>query len=104
MDPSPPGPLWSERVSKGARASREEPPSEPEPDEPEPEQVVEAEPEPEPEPVPEPEPDLQEIALEQAQAAFMPFAEDLADLVDQELLEKVAVTVVVDVMPVLFPI
>jgi TonB family protein len=33
---------------------------------------------------------LQEIAREQAQAALMPFAEDLADLVDQELLEKVA--------------
>jgi TonB family protein len=69
------------------------PPPEPEPEEaepdeaepePEPEQVVEAEPE------PEPEPDLQEIAREQAQAALMPFAEDLADLVDQELLEKVA--------------
>jgi TonB family protein len=40
--------------------------------------------------VPEPEPDREEIAREQAQAAFMPFAEDLADLVDQELLEKVA--------------
>jgi len=73
------------------------PPPEPEPEdsepdeepEPEPEQVAE-EPEPEPEPVPEPEPDLQEIAREQAQAAFMPFAEDLADLVDQELLDKVA--------------
>ena len=67
-------------------------PEEPEPDEepePEPEQVAE-EPEPEPEPAPEPEPDLQEIAREQAQAAFMPFAEDLADLVDQELLDKVA--------------
>jgi len=73
------------------------PPPEPEPEEsepdeepePEPEQVAE-EPEPEPEPAPEPEPDLQEIAREQAQAAFMPFAEDLADLVDQELLDKVA--------------
>lgn len=65
---------------------------EPEPDdepEPEPEQVAE-EPEPEPEPAPEPEPDYEEIAREQAQAAFMPFAEDLADLVDQELLDKVA--------------
>ena len=61
---------------------------EPEPDEPEPEQVVETEPEPEPEP--EPEIDLTEVAREQAQAAFMPFAEDLADLVDQELLDKVA--------------
>lgn len=69
-------------------------PEEPEPEdepEPEPEQVAE-EPEPEPEPIPEPEPepDLQEVAREQAQAAFMPFAEDLADLVDQELLAKVS--------------
>jgi len=61
---------------------------EPEPDEPEPEQVVETETEPEPEP--EPQPDREEIAREQAQAAMMPFAEDLAGLVDQELLEKVA--------------
>lgn len=61
---------------------------EPEPDEVEPEKVVETEPE--PEPVPEPEVDLTEVAREQAQAALMPFAEDLADLVDQELLEKVA--------------
>jgi len=59
---------------------------EPEPDDPEPEQVVEAEPEPEPEPPP----DLEKIAREQAQAALLPFAEDLADLVDQELLDKVA--------------
>ena len=63
---------------------------EPEPEElePEPEELVAEEPEPEPEP--EPIPDQEEIAREQAQAAFMPFAEDLADLVDQELLEKVA--------------
>jgi len=67
-------------------------PEEPEPeDEPEPEQVAETEPEPEPEPIPEPEPepDRTEIAREQAQAAFMPFAEDLADLVDKELLDTV---------------
>ena len=65
-------------------------PEEPEPeDEPEPEQVVETEPEPEPVPEPEPEPDRTEIAREQAQAAFMPFAEDLADLVDKELLDTV---------------
>jgi protein TonB len=63
---------------------------EPETDEPEPEEVVETEPEPEPEPVPEPEVDLTEVAREQAQAALMPFAADLADLVDQELLDKVA--------------
>jgi TonB family protein len=60
---------------------------EPELDEPEPEQVVEKEPEPEPEPEPQPEPvvDRQEQAREEAQAALMPFAEDLADLVDKEL-------------------
>ncbi len=63
---------------------------EPEPDDPEPEQVVEETPEPEPEPEPEPVPDREEIAREQAQAALMPFAEDLADLVDNELLEQVA--------------
>jgi protein TonB len=65
---------------------------EPEPDDPEPEQVVEEAPEPEiePEPEPEPVPDREEIAREQAQAALMPFAEDLADLVDNELLEQVA--------------
>ena len=58
-----------------------EPEPEPEPDaikEPEPEKVVEAEPEPEPEPEPI---DTTEVAREQAQAAFLPFAEDLADLV-----------------------
>ena len=63
---------------------------EPEPDDPEPEQVVEETPEPEPEPEPEPVPDREEVAREQAQAALMPFAEDLADLVDNELLEQVA--------------
>jgi len=69
------------------------PPKEPEPEEPdpveEPEQVAETEPEPEPEPLPEPEPepvvDQAEVAREQAQAALMPFAEDLADLVDKDL-------------------
>jgi TonB family protein len=67
-------------------------PEEPEPeDEPEPEQVAETEPEPEPEPIPEPEPepDRTEVAREQAQAALMPFAEDLADLVDKDLLDAV---------------
>ncbi len=65
-----------------------EPDEQPEPlEEPEPERVVEAE----PEPAPEPEPiDRTEVAREQAQAALMPFAEDLADLVDNELLESVA--------------
>ncbi len=66
----------------------EEPEPEPEPDDPEPEQVVEEVPEPEPEP--EPEIDREEVAREQAQAALMPFAEDLADLVDNKLLDQVA--------------
>ncbi len=61
-----------------------------EPDDPEPEQVVEAEKEPETKPEPEPIPDREEIAREQAQAAFLPFADDLADLVDNELLNQVA--------------
>ena len=67
-----------------------EPEPEPEPDaikEPEPEQVVEVEPEPEPEPEPI---DTTEIAREQAQAALLPFTEDIADLVDKDLLEQVA--------------
>ena len=45
--------------------------------------------EPEPEPVPEPEPDRTEVARQQAQAALMPFTEDLANLVDKDLLESV---------------
>ena len=56
---------------------------EPEVEEPEPEQVVEEEPEPTPEP--EPVVDRTEEARQEAQAALMPFAEDLADLVDKEL-------------------
>ena len=59
---------------------------EPDTDDPEPEQVVETEPEPEPEPVP----DRTEVAREQAQAALMPFTNDLADLVDKDLLDSVA--------------
>jgi len=72
-------------------------PKEPEPEEPdpikepEPEKVVEKEPEPEPEPAPEPPPiDYEKIAREKAQAALLPFAEDLADLADSDVLEKVA--------------
>lgn len=61
---------------------------EPEPEaiNPEPERVVEADSEPEPEPVP----DRAEVARAQAQAAMMPFAADLADLVDNDLLNQVA--------------
>ena len=76
-----------------------EPEPEPEPDpiaEPEPEQVAEEppppEPEPEPEPIPEPEIDLQAVAREQAQAALLPFTEDLAKLADSDVLETVADT------------
>jgi TonB family protein len=69
---------------------KEPEPEEPDPiKEPEPEQVVEKEPEPEPEPEPPPI-DYEKIAREKAQAALMPFAEDLADLADSEVLEKVA--------------
>lgn len=70
---------------------RVEPEPEPEaPVEPEPEQVVEKQPEPEPVPVAEPEPvDLQQQAREKAQAALLPFAEDLAALRDNDLLDKV---------------
>ena len=69
-----------------------EPEPEPEPDpieEPEPEQVVETPPEPEPEPEPEPI-DYEQIAREQAQAALLPFTEDLAALADSDVLEKMA--------------
>ena len=64
-------------------------PKEPEPaepdsiKEPEPERVVEKEPEPEPI-------DYKKIAREKAQAAFMPFAEDLAALADSDVVERVA--------------
>ncbi len=73
-----------------------EPEPEPEPDpieEPEPEQVVEAEPEPVPEPelAPEPPPiDTEQVAREKAQAALLPFTQDLAALADNDVLETVA--------------
>ena len=72
-----------------------EPPPVPEmtvPDEPEPS----AAPEPAveemlpPEPEPEPEVDRMAVAREQAQAALLPFAEDLASLVDQDLASAMA--------------
>jgi TonB family protein len=69
-----------------------EPEPEPEPDpidEPEPEKVVEKEPEPPP-PEPEPQPDLEQVARQQAQAALLPFTEDLADLRDNDLVDQVA--------------
>jgi len=55
---------------------------------PEPEKVVEETPPPEPEP--EPEIDREAVAREQAQAALLPFAEDLAALADSDVLETVA--------------
>ena len=45
---------------------------------------------PTPEPAPEPEIDLQAVAREQAQAALLPFTEDLAALADSDVLETVA--------------
>jgi TonB family protein len=65
-------------------------PIEPEPEplkEPEAEKVVAEEP---PPPAPEPEVDYQQIAREQAQAALLPFTEDLAALADNNVLDKVA--------------
>jgi len=66
-----------------------EPEPEPEPDpisEPEPEKVVETPPEPEPEPEPI---DTAKLAREKAQAALLPFTEDLAKLADSNILDKV---------------
>ena len=54
---------------------------------PEPQQVAERDPEPLPQP--EPRPDVREEARERAQAALMPFVEDLAALRDSDVLEKV---------------
>jgi TonB family protein len=65
---------------------------EPEPEalkDPEPELVADEPPPPEPEPAPEPEIDYQQVAREQAQAALLPFTEDLAALADSNILEKV---------------
>ena len=67
-----------------------EPEPEPEPDAlevPEPEQVAETLPEPEPVPPPV---DRQQQARERAQAALLPFAEDLAALTESDVLETVA--------------
>ncbi len=65
---------------------------EPEPEalkDPEPEMVADEPPPAEPEPAPEPEIDYQQVAREQAQAALLPFTEDLAALADSNILEKV---------------
>ena len=72
-----------------------EPEPEPEPmTEPEPEQVAEETPAPEPDPAPAPEPepqvDREAVARQQAQAALLPFTEDLAALADSDVIETVA--------------
>ena len=69
---------------------------EPEPEElepePEPEKVVEKEPEPEPEPTPEPEPEPVDLVAEAretaAQMGVMEFADELADLVDDDIIDN----------------
>jgi TonB family protein len=85
------------RIAKLLLEQKPPPPPPPKPVEPEPEPEPEAIKEPEPEmvaeepPAPEPEPeiDYQQVAREQAQAALLPFTEDLAALADSDILEKV---------------
>jgi hypothetical protein len=78
-----------------AKLLLEQKPPPPKPVEPEPEPEAIKEPEPEmvadepPPPEPEPEIDYQQVAREQAQAALLPFTEDLAALADSDILEKV---------------
>ena len=89
------------RIAKLLLERKPPPPPPPQVREPEPEPVPETEPEPqqvveqapEPVPVPEPEPapvDQQQVARERAQAALMPFAEDLAQLRDSDVVDRVA--------------
>jgi TonB family protein len=52
--------------------------------------VADEPPPPAPEPEPEPEIDYQQVAREQAQAALLPFTEELAALADSDVLEMVA--------------
>ena len=84
------------RIAKLLLEQRPPPPPPPKPVEPEPEPEAIKEPEPEmvaeepPPPEPEPEIDYEQVAREQAQAALLPFTEDLAALADSDVLEKVA--------------
>ena len=82
------------RIAKLLLQEKPPPPPPPKPQEPEPEQpdsIKEPEPERVVEKEPEPEPiDYKKIAREKAQAAFMPFAEDLAALADSDVVERVA--------------
>jgi TonB family protein len=85
------------RIAKLLLEQKPPPPPPPKTVEPEPEPEPEAIKEPEPEmvadepppPEPEPEIDYQQVAREQAQAALLPFTEDLAALADSDILEKV---------------
>jgi len=80
------------RIAKLLLQEKPPPPPPPKPKEPEPEQPNSIK-EPEPESVVEKEPepiDYKKIAREKAQAAFMPFAEDLAALADSDVVERVA--------------
>ncbi len=88
------------RIAKLLLERKPPPPPPPKPVEPEPEPEADAIKKPEPEklaeepppPAPEPEPeiDYQQIARERAQAALLPFTEDLAALADSDILDKVA--------------
>ncbi len=80
------------RIAKLLLEEKPPPPPPPKPKEPEPEELDPIK-EPEPEKVVEKEPepiDYKKIAREKAQAALMPFAEDLAELADSDVLERVA--------------
>jgi len=83
------------RIAKLLLEQKPPPPPPPKSVEPEPEPDAIKEPEPEmvadepPPPEPEPEIDYEQVAREQAQAALLPFTEDLAALADSEILEKV---------------
>ena len=85
------------RIAKLLLEQKPPPPVEPEPrpepetiEEPEAEMVADEPPPPEPEPAPEPKIDVEQVARQQAQAALLPFTEDLAALTDSNILERVA--------------
>ncbi|MCH8334892.1 MAG: hypothetical protein IIC61_03275, partial [Proteobacteria bacterium] len=84
------------RIAKLLLEQRPPPPPPPVEPEPRPEPEVIKEPQPEmvadepPPPEPEPEIDVQQVARQQAQAALLPFTEDLAALTDSNILERVA--------------
>ena len=84
------------RIAKLLLEQRPPPPPPPVEPEPRPQPEVIKEPQPEmvadepPPPEPEPEIDVQQVARQQAQAALLPFTEDLAALTDSNILERVA--------------